>query len=293
MAMKPDVVVVGTDGSGQSFYAVEWAAREALLRGAALRIVSVPTLPPRMAWRKVPQGPPDTVADTIVESYEHALAAAADHAAEVAPDLVVDTALLPGRPASALIDGAADASMLVVGSRGGGGFAALLLGSVSRHVATRADCPVRVVREKTLAVHRQVVVGVRDLDQPAAIGFAFAEASLRKARVRAVHAWQLFLPEMRLTGTERPGAAAEEVSAEAAEWLTGLMSFWREKYPEVDVVEDVVHASPGRVMAASSANADLIVLGRNTSGDSSHAGADPVIHAVLNHAHAPVAIVPE
>jgi hypothetical protein len=63
---------------------------------------------------------------------------------------------------------------------------------------------------------------VRDLDQPAAIGFAFAEASLRKARVRAVHAWQLFLPEMRLTGTERPGAAAEEVTAGLAEWLTGL-----------------------------------------------------------------------
>jgi nucleotide-binding universal stress UspA family protein len=152
--MKSDVVVVGTDGSDQSFSAVEWAAREATLRRAALRIVSVPTLPPRMAWRKVPQGTPDTVADTIVESYEHALAAAADRAAEVAPGLTVHTALLPGRPASALIDAAAGASMLVVGSRGGGGFAALLLGSVSRHVATRTDCPVVVVREKTLAVHR-------------------------------------------------------------------------------------------------------------------------------------------
>ena len=291
--MKPDVVVVGTDGSDQSCSAVEWAAREAMLRGAALRIVSVPTLPSRMAWREVPQGTPDTVADTIVKSYEHALAAAADRAAEVEPGLAVDTALRSGRPASALVDAAAGASLLVVGSRGGGGFAALLLGSVSRHVATRADCPVVVVREKTVAVHRQVVVGVRDLDQPAAIGFAFAEASLRKVRLRVVHAWQLFLPEMRLTGTERPGAATEEVTAEVAEWLTALLSFWREKYPEVDVVEEVVHASPARVMAASSANADLIVLGRNSSGDSSHAGADPVIHAVLNHADAPVAIVPE
>jgi hypothetical protein len=102
----------------------------------------------------------------------------------------VETALLPGSPASALTEAADDASMLVVGSRGGGGFAALLLGSVSRYVATRAESPVVVVREETMAVHHEVVVGVRDLDQPAAIGFVFQEAALRKARLRAVHAWQ-------------------------------------------------------------------------------------------------------
>jgi nucleotide-binding universal stress UspA family protein len=294
MAMEPDVVVVGTDGSDQSFHAVEWAAREAVLRGAGLRILSVPTLPPRMPWRHAPQGTPDTVADMIVHSHEHTLAVAAGHAAEMAPGLVVGTALLPDRPAPALIDAAAGASMLVVGSRGGGGFAALVLGSVSRYVATRSDCPVVVVREETVAPCREVVVGVRDLDQPAAIGFAFQEAALRKAGLRAVHAWQWFLPDMRLTGTERPGAAAEEVTFEAAEWLTGVMSFWREKFPEVDVIEDVVHASPGRVLAGNSARADLIVLGRNSGGDeSSHWGADAVIHAVLNHAHSPVAIVPE
>jgi len=291
--MKPNVVVVGTDGSDQSFHAVEWAAREAVLRGAGLRIVSVPALPPRMSPGRGPGSTPDTVADTIVKSCEHALAAAAGRAAEVEPGLIIDTALLSGRPAPVLTDAAAHASMLAVGSRGGGGFAALLLGSVSRYVATRADCPTVVVREETMAVHREVVVGVRDLNQPAAIGFAFAEASLRKARLRAVHAWQLFLPEMRLTGTERPGAAPGEVTAEAAGWLAGVVSFWREKYPEVDVVEDVVHASPGRVLAASSARADLIVLGRNSDHDSPHPGADPVIHAVLSHAHGLVAIVPE
>jgi nucleotide-binding universal stress UspA family protein len=293
MAMKPDVVVVGTDGSDQSFRAVEWAAREAGLRGAKLRIVSVPTLLPRMPWRKGPQGTPETVADMIIKSHEHALAWAAGRAAEVDPGLAVETALLPGEPAPALAEAAGGASMLVVGSRGGGGFAALLLGSISRYVATRVGCPIVVVREETMAVHREVVVGVRDLDQPSAIGFAFEEASLRKARLRAVHAWQWFLPEMRLTGTERPGAAAEEVTSDMAEWLTGVLSFWREKYPDVDVIEDVVHASPARILAGSSARADLIVLGRNADGDDPHAGADPVLHAVLNHAHGSVAIIPE
>jgi len=289
--MKPDLVVVGTDGSDQSFSAVAWAAHEAVMRGATLRIVSVPALLPRMSWRPL-EGTPETVTDMIVQSHKRALSEAARRASETEPGLAVDTALVPGPSASALIDAAAGASMLVVGSRGAGGFAALLLGSVSRYAATRTDCPVVVVREEDMAVHREVVVGVRDLDQPAAIGFAFGEAALRKARLRAVHAWQLFLPEMRLTGTERPGADAEAVTAEVAEWLTGLLSFWREKYPEVDVVEEVVHASPGRVLAASSARADLTVLGRS-GGDSQRPGADPVIHAVLNHAHGPVAIVPE
>ena len=291
--MKPDLVVVGTDGSEQSFTAVEWAAREAALHGAALRIVSVPTLLPRMSWRNAPRGTPATVADMIVQSHERALSEAAERASQTEPDLAVDTALVPGPPASALVEAAAGASMLVVGSRGSGGFAALLLGSISRYAATRADCPVVVVREEDMAVHREVVVGVRDLDQPEAIGFAFEEATLRKARLRAVHAWQWFLPDMRLTGNERPGAAPEEVTLEGTEWLSGVLSFWREKYPEVDVLEDVVHASPARVLAASSARADLIVLGRNSDGESSHAGADPVIHAVLNHAHGPVAIIPE
>lgn len=291
--MKSDVVVVGTDGSDRSMQAVEWAAREAVMRGAALQIVSVPLLPRLMSPQRDPKSTPETVADIIVRSSEHALAWAAGRAAELEPGLDVKTALLEGQPAQALVEAAADASMLVVGSRGGGGFAALVLGSVSRYVATRAECPVVVARAEDMAVHREVVVGVRDLDQPAAIGFAFEEAALRKARLHAVHAWQWLLPDMRVTGTEQPTDAAEEDASGMAEWLTGVLSFWREKYPEVDVIEDIVHASPGRVLAASSARADLIVLGRKEVADFPHPGADPVIHAVLNHAHGSVAIIPE
>ncbi len=291
--MEHGLVVAGTDGSDPSFRAVEWAAREAVMRRAALRIVSVPTPPPVMSWQRAPHGTPDAAADAIIQSSERALAAAADHAAQVEPGLAAEVMLQPGPPGKALVEAGTGATMVVVGSRGSGGFAALVLGSVSRYVATRAACPVVVVREETMAVHREVVVGIRDLDQPAAIGFAFEEAALRRARLRAVHAWRWFLPEMRLTAAERPGAAAEEVTAEGTKWLAGQLTFWREKYPEVDVIEDVVHASPGRVLAASSARADLIVLGRNSGDDMGHPGADPVIHAVLHHAHGPVAIVPE
>ncbi len=293
MNMKGNRIVAGMDGSDQSLRAVEWAAREAARHGAALRIVSVPVLPPRMSWSREVRGTPDTVADEIYESSKKALVAAAARAAEVEPGLEVDTALLSGPPAQALTDAAADAAMLVVGSRGAGGFAALVLGSVSRYVATQATGPVVVVREETTAVQHEIVVGIRDLDQPTAIGFAFEEAELRRARLRAVHAWHWFLPEMRLTGTERPGADAREVTAEAAGWLAGLLAPWRRKYPGVEVAEDVVHAAPGRVLAGASARADLVVLGRNSADDSARPSTGAVTHAVLHHAHGPVAVIPE
>jgi nucleotide-binding universal stress UspA family protein len=291
--MEQDVIVAGTDGSGESLYAVEWAAREAAARGAELQIIAVPTLPPRTAWQRTTGHTPEAVAAAVTSSYKKALAAAAGRAAEIEPGLAIGTALRSGSPVQVLCEAGKQASMLVVGSRGAGGFAALVLGSVSRYVATRAECPVVVVRQGTMAVHREVVVGVRDLDQPSAIGFAFEEAALRRARLHAVHAWQSFLPEMRLTGTERPGAEAGEVTSEAAQWLAALMSFWREKYPEVDVIEDVMHAQPGRILAGLSARADLIVLGRNTADDSPHPGTNAVTHAVLHHALGPVAIIAE
>jgi len=291
--MPPNRIVAGIDGSDQSLRAMEWAAHEATRRGAALRIVSVPVLP-RMSWsRPGPAGTPDTVADAIHHSARSALAMAADRAAGVEPGLPVETALLPGPSARALTEAAAGAAMLVVGSRGAGGFAALVLGSVSRYVATHAAAPVVVVREAATAVPHEVVVGVRDLDQPAATGFAFEEAELRRARLRAVHAWPVFLTQMRLTGTERPGADARDVSAEAAGWLAGLLAPWRRKYPGVEVVEEVVHAAPGRVLAGASARADLVVLGRSRAGDPGRPSTDAVTHAVLHHAHGPVAVIPE
>ena len=163
MALKP--IVAGTDGSAESLRAVEWAVREAALRKTALRSVAVPALPPRMS-RHQPEGRPDTVADVAHKTYLRALGSAADCAAELEPGVVLDTALLSGPPAQALAETAAYASMLVVGSRGAGTFAALVLGSVSRYAATHARCPVVVAREESLAVHREIVVGVGDLDQP-------------------------------------------------------------------------------------------------------------------------------
>jgi len=276
MATKP--VIVGADGSRESLRAVEWAAREAALRGTSLRIVAVPPLPRRMT---VTPATPGTVADVVEQSMSEALAAAAQQAAAQQPGLAIETHLVAGAPAEVLAGAAEGAALLVLGSRGAGGFSALILGSVSRYVATHAPAPVVVAREETMSADREIVVGVRDPAQAeAALGFGFEEAALRHARLLAVHAWSSPVPGH----TQAP---AEETSR-----LESAVTAWQEKFPEVEASVEVVHAHPGRVLAGSSARADLVVLGRHAPGGSRGPGVGSVTHAVLSHAHGPVATVP-
>jgi nucleotide-binding universal stress UspA family protein len=276
MATKP--VIAGADGSRESLRAVEWAAREAAFRGTSLRIVAVPALPPRMT---ATPATPGTVADVIEQSTSQALAAAAEQAAAQQPGLAIETHLVAGAPAEVLVGAAQDASMVVLGSRGAGGFSALILGSVSRYVATHAPIPVVVAREEATSAQREIVVGVRDPAQSeAALGFGFEEAALRQARLLAVHAWSSPVPGH----TEAP--------AEEASRLDSAVTAWREKFPEVEARWEVVRAHPGRVLAGSSARADLVVLGRHAPGGSRGPGVGSVTHAVLGHAHGPVASVP-
>ena len=289
MAAKP--IVAGTDGSEESLRAVGWAAREAVLRGAPLRIVSAATLLPRMVSRAGP-GEYDDVTDVLVKDRDRALAAAAERAAGMAPGLLIDTDPLAGAPAEAVTESGAGALMLVVGSRGRGAFTAMLLGSVSRYAASHASCPVVVVRDATAATGRQVGVGLGDLDHCAgSLTFAFEEASLRQASLVAVHAWRAPQTDISRAGDEFTAADSRSLEAEAARQLGGLLSEWREKYPDVPVSHDVAHGHPGRALVGLSARADLVVIGRHAH-PTGRQGPGSVRHALLNHAHGPVAVVP-
>jgi nucleotide-binding universal stress UspA family protein len=292
MVTRP--VVVGVDGSEESLRAVEWAAREADRHRSPLRIVSAPAMPPRM---RAHQASPQTVATALHGISARALGAAITRAEEIAPGLLIDTDLLSGPPALAVADSGSGASMLVVGARGAGGFAAMLLGSVSRYAATHAPCPVVVVREETMAVHREIAVGIRDpQDITEALAFAFEEAALRGADLVAVHAWSWFPSALRIPAgpwdSARQLADSRQISAEAATQLAEALDGWREKYPGVRVRQDVVHGHPARVLASYAARADLVVLGRHASPGAAGAGIGSVQHAVLNHARGPVAVIP-
>ncbi|HEY6294436.1 MAG TPA: universal stress protein, partial [Streptosporangiaceae bacterium] len=151
MAGKP--IVVGTDGSRESRRAVEWAAREAVLRDAPLRIVSAASLLPKMVGSHG-TSEYETVTDVLREERDHALASAAEVAGATAPGLLIDSDQLTGAPAEAVAEAGNGALMLVVGSRGVGAFTAMLLGSVSRYAAIHASCPVVVIPDETWAAHK-------------------------------------------------------------------------------------------------------------------------------------------
>ena len=289
MAAKP--VVAGTDGSRESMRAVEWAAREAVLRGAPLRIVSAAGLLPRMIGSHG-MSDHDTVADLLRQDRDRALVSAAERAAETAPGLLIDTDPLTGEPAQAVTESGAGALMLVLGSRGVSAFTAMVLGSVSRYAAIHASCPVVVVRDETTATHKQIGVGVGDPESSAAaLEFAFEEAALRKASVMAIHAWHTPEFDISRAGPVPSVPAAQVLEAAVARDLTALLDSWREKYPDVPVSQDVMHGHPGRALVGLSARADLVVIGRRSTHTTVH-GPGTVTHAVLNHAHGPIVTVP-
>ena len=284
MATKP--VIVGVDGSEQSLLAVEWAAQEARRHSSPLRIVSAPDVMPRM---HAYHASPAEIAAALRGVAARALAAAITRCDEVAPGLPVDTCLLSGPPAVAVAETGSDASMLVVGARGAGGFAAMMLGSVSRYVAAWAPCPVAVVREESSAVHREVAVGVRDpQNATGALAFAFEEAALRGADLVAVHTWY-WLPSGQ-AGALRP-ADPGRFAAEATRQLAAALKDWQDKYPDVQVRRDVIRGHPARVLASLSARTDLVVLGRHGHPAGPGPGIGSIQHAVLDHAHGPVAVV--
>jgi nucleotide-binding universal stress UspA family protein len=276
MTTKP--VVAGTDGSEESLLAVEWAAREAVLRGAGLRIVSVGEFLPGMHEHHEPTNV-DIVTDVLRENRDQALDTAAQRAEAAAPGLLIDTDVLSGPIAQAVADSGSGAAMLVVGSRGVGAFAAMILGSVSRFVATHASCPVVVVRgESAIAeVARHVVIGIRDWQTSAdAFAFAFEEAALRQGGLHIVHVQH---------GHASPGHGLEAT-------LDDVLSGWQEKYPGVQVSHNVADGHPGRVLSEMSASADLVIIGRRPATTAGGHGPGRVTHALLNHALGPVGTVP-
>ena len=136
-------ILVGVDGSECSRGALDFAAEEAALHGAPLRIVCVWDVPD--VGYAVSAYPKEFL-EIIQEEAKAIVARSRARVAELRPTVPVEAVVIKGHPGTVIVEEAKDASLVIVGNRGRGGVASLLLGSVSHHVVHLAPCPVIVVR---------------------------------------------------------------------------------------------------------------------------------------------------
>jgi nucleotide-binding universal stress UspA family protein len=283
-----NAVVVGVDGSASSNDAVRWAARECARQGSVLRLVHAYLMPARIAPSVLAVG--SRIRGAIEAQGGRWLADARAAAVAVAPDVTVETELVLGAAAPVLVRESANARMVVLGSRGLGGFAQLLTGSTALGTSTCAECPVVVVRGD-VAEDGPVVVGVDgSVAGDAAVGFAFEEAAAWGAPLVAVIAWTDFLePGLYDRTWPRPDwSRAEEVELLV---LDQSLAGWREKFPDVRVERVVTEDPPVRSLLHQAREARLLVVG--SRGHSALAGMllGSTSQALVHHSPCPLAVV--
>ncbi|ARF53401.1 universal stress protein [Streptomyces gilvosporeus] len=284
-------LVVGVDGSESSLQAVDWAVDEAARRGLPLRLVHA------SLWERYEGVRPSFASDRPAEQVmaEHIAASCVERAQLRNRHVKVSGDVLPHDAVTALLREGHESFALVTGSRGRGGLAGLLLGSVSLAVAARAVCPVIVVRggerNRQGACHR-VVVGVGDAPEgSAALRFAVQEAESRGCALHAVRAWRC--PAHETADDPRLADAAthdheERASALLADALRGAA----QEHPRVDVYRRVTEGPAHKVLLDASPEADLLVVGALRRHGHFGLQLGRVNHAVLHHSSCPVAVVP-
>lgn len=275
-APLPPRVLVGFDASEHSRTALDRAAEEAVLRDVPLEILS------GWPWELLPpmEGQ-DTGGSTLHDRSRHLVDNAAEELRKRYPKLRVIPSMTSEAAADALAHRSEGAVLTVVGSRGHGGFAGLLLGSVSLRVAAHTASPLLVVRGDTGRSHDRVLLGVDADTERAAIEFAFEEAKRHDAELHVVHAFD-FAPNPE---DVHHAAAAEKVASTTVAAVA-------EGHPDVRLRTETVQGSPRRALVEASEQADVVVVGRHHRRYRFGMQLGPVLHSVLHHSHCPVVLVP-
>lgn len=289
MAPTP-LVVVGVDGSDAAAEALDVAAREARRRGARLEVV--------FAWGH--QDPPFATWEVRLDPYEVQLWAQArveDMVAQApaAQDLPVVPWAVNDLPAPALLEAAARADLLVVGSRGEGGFLGLRLGSVAHKVLAHPPCPVMVVHEGSAAsddARGRIVVGVDGSDGArTALLWAVEEADRRRAPLVVLHGWS---PPAVAGGTFPAAYPPADVWERGARLLVDeAVERARTASPALDVEGRLVCAGGAGALLEAAADAAMVVVGTRGRGRVAELLLGSVGQQVARHAECPVVVVPQ
>jgi nucleotide-binding universal stress UspA family protein len=277
-------VVVGYNGKKHATEALEWAAAEAIRRGTRLVVLFAAnypgmTLPPGPGLLELDPGALDAAREVTATGVADVTAA---H-----PDLLVMEMTVVTSPTQALVEESAEASLLVVGSRGRGSVLATLLGSVSFAVASNARCPVVVVKEGSadtvVGPEKRVIAGT-DGSEPAASAVAFAGdlAASRSASIEVICC----------TGeVSVPVFSQEELRRSAADILQRARASLEETHPRLTVITRVEDGVPELALVDASTDAGLVVVGTNGRGQPRRMITGSTAFAVIYGAHCPVAVV--
>lgn len=285
------VVAVGYDRALPGERALELAGREAARRGGSLVVITA------YHWLTPPG--PDALesSDTEATARKVAEEIAQQGAARVRqrhPEVPVEARAVAGYAGKVLAAVSHEANLLVVGNRGTGGFQGMLLGSTSLRTLAESCCPVIVARGNILDAHHRIVAAV-DIDENCqeVLGFAFDEASRRRAGLTVIHVWDE--PWIAAYGQQDPGIADDvaRIQREREDRLAAIVRSAHERYPETHPFHQLAVGSAAGLLVDATRRADLLVTGARRHGEGRHGMLlGPVSQTVLQHAECPVAVVP-
>ena len=272
-------IVVAYDGSPDASTALTWAVRTAIMTSQSVVAVVATATDDLLPHRSLLSG---EHLDEVRASAEQILG----------EPLLGGTAveLRAGPVVPILLEAAADASMLVVGSQGHGQVAGSLAGSVSQHLARHAPCPVVVARPAAHPGATRIVVGSDGSSgSDAALEFACTRAEVTGEDVVVIHGWR----DGRATGTTRREIPSEFMDriAEEERLLAESVAGLRTAHPDVTVVPEAIPVVAWRALADASSAASLVVVGSRGRGAFSGMLLGSVSQQVLRHAQCPVAVV--
>lgn len=307
---KTGAIVVGTDGSAGAREALDFAIAEARLRKAPLRIVH--------AWNYgyningpgayMGEAPLTGMAAGYMgsvgfddrelrRSTEIELKNALGKVAADATDLKIERKVVEGGPAEVLIGAVAKDDLLVVGSRGRGGFAGLLLGSVSQQCVQHAGCPVVIVHPPKANKRRKpvgaVTVGVDGSSgSVAALRWALGEARLRKASLRIIHVYAYGY----IGGANRYNMGSMSVDVgdlhrAAEELLESTTHELIASATDLNISCEVIEGSAATVLVDAVTADDLLIVGSRGHGGFSGLLLGSVSQQCVHHSPCPVVIV--
>jgi nucleotide-binding universal stress UspA family protein len=285
-------IIVGIDGSQQSAHALEWAVARARLGGQEVHLLNSYVVVPQVDFYSFHGPASSQPVDWLMEFSEHVLAAAETRVKELAPDVTCVVTSMAGHPAQALAAASESAAALVVGRRGLGGAASVVLGSVSNRLATGTKCPLIVVGGGEPPVRGPIAVGVDDSDYGVnALRYAISEAELRGTSVRAVTAFDVLHPAID-ADPERGARLRAQLEAETSDTIARVVDEMAAAgLAPVKVDHVAVQGEAAEAILSHSHDAQLVVVGTHGKGLVRRVLLGSVSRRVLNDADRPVAVV--